>query len=234
MYRVGLCDDDVLFMKRIIPVVEECFRAVCNEDIEYFFYKDDKSVIDGFWKDRPDILFMDIEFGEVCGFDVIKRIAEKNSDVAVVYMSNYSSYVTKSFVCRPLGFIRKSDFENDFRLVMYEIKDYLDKKYKTLSLYDGVNEITMPLYAISVIEIYDHKMVITFDKRKIAIRESLSNVEEILIQNNFVKVNRSTMINLRFIKEIDGDCIKLESGDTYTISRRKVNDVTRSWILAQI
>ena len=48
MYRVGLCDDDVLFMKRIIPVVEECFRAVCNEDIEYFFYKDDKSVIDGF------------------------------------------------------------------------------------------------------------------------------------------------------------------------------------------
>lgn len=123
MYRVGLCDDDVLFMKRIIPVVEECFRAVCNEDIEYFFYKDDKSVIDGFWKDRPDILFMDIEFGEVCGFDVIKRIAEKNSDVAVVYMSNYSSYVTKSFVCRPLGFIRKSDFKNDFRLVMYTFLD---------------------------------------------------------------------------------------------------------------
>lgn len=234
MYRVGLCDDDVLFMKRIIPVVEECFRAVCNEDIEYFFYKDDKSVIDGFGKNRPDILFMDIEFGEVCGFDVMKRIAEKNSDVAVVYMSNYSSYVTKSFVCRPLGFIRKSDFENDFRLVMYEIKDYLDKKYKTLSLHDGANEITLPLYAISVIEMYDHKMLITFDKRKTAIRESLNNIEEILKQNNFVKVNRSTMINLRFIKEIDGDCIKLESGDTYTISRRKVNDVTRSWILEQI
>ena len=117
---------------------------------------------------------------------------------------------------------------------MYEIKDYLDKKYKTLSLHDGANEITLPLYAISVIEMYDHKMLITFDKHKTAIRESLNNIEEILKQNNFVKVNRSTMINLRFIKEIDGDCIKLESGDTYTISRRKVNDVTRSWILAQI
>ena len=92
----------------------------------------------------------------------------------------------------------------------------------------------MPLYAISVIEIYDHKMVITFDKRKIAIRESLSNVEEILIQNNFVKVNRSTIINLKFVKEINEDSIKLESGDTYTISRRKIKEVTRSWILAQI
>ncbi len=61
---------------------------------------------------------MDIEFGNDIGFDVAKELQLIDSKLLIVYMTNYDHYVYQSFVCRPMGFIRKSNMEQDVILAL--------------------------------------------------------------------------------------------------------------------
>lgn len=43
--------------------------------------------------------------------DVAKIITRMNRNAGIVYITNYEEYAIKAFVCRPLGFIRKSTMQ---------------------------------------------------------------------------------------------------------------------------
>ena len=75
-------------------------------------------------RNNENIIFMDIEFGDTIGFQVARRLSMQDSQLAVVYMTNYEHYITEAFVCRPLGFIRKSHAEDDLQIAGQEIRRF--------------------------------------------------------------------------------------------------------------
>lgn len=110
--NIAICDDDENIMKRIVPVIESVYKEKYAEKgvgISFFYYRDGDKLVDNYIRDNIDVVFMDIELdNNVSGFEVAKRLGTIITDPGIVYMTNYDQYVYESFVCRPLGFIRKN------------------------------------------------------------------------------------------------------------------------------
>src|SRR6185436_542086 len=55
---------------------------------------------------RPDILFLDIQMPEVCGFDVLERVGV-DAVPAVVFVTAYDEYALRAFDAHALDYLLK-------------------------------------------------------------------------------------------------------------------------------
>ena len=73
-------------------------------------------------------------------------------------MSNHDHYVTKSFVCRPLVFIRKKYASEDLKMVMDEIKLYLGEEYRTITFNNNTKRVELNVNDIYSVEVFNHQL----------------------------------------------------------------------------
>lgn len=83
------------------------------------------------YKDNIDLLFLDIEFGEVKGTDIVDQIRQKHSkQLLVVFISAYSAYVSNTYRADAFGFLVKpitqKKFYMEFRRCLQWYKDNQD------------------------------------------------------------------------------------------------------------
>ena len=109
--RFAICDDDKVYAEKMKALILQTFQL--PQPVECVIYLNQEQILKYYHEDKIDIIFMDIEFGDVIGFQVARRLSMQDSQLAVVYMTNYEHYITEAFVCRPLGIIRKSHAEDD-------------------------------------------------------------------------------------------------------------------------
>ena len=109
MIRLAICDDDNENMSYMKEKINEAFiKSGYNDEIIYNLFNTGEELVNAHIANELDIVFMDIELeNKSIGFDVARILCRQNKNIAIIYMSNHDHYVTKSFVCRPLGFIRK-------------------------------------------------------------------------------------------------------------------------------
>ena len=117
--RFAICDDDKTYAEKMKALILQTFQL--PQPVECVIYLNQEQILKYYREDKIDIIFMDIEFGDVIGFQVARRLSMQDSQLAVVYMTNYEHYITEAFVCRPLGFIRKSHAEDDLQIYAVEI-----------------------------------------------------------------------------------------------------------------
>jgi DNA-binding LytR/AlgR family response regulator len=233
MIRLAICDDDFIFAERFKHIFQEKWKNIVNnkpEELEIIYYPDADTVLENAVKVPIDIYFMDIEFGNVSGFALARQLSEIKDNVGIVYITNYENYVTEAFVCRPIGFIRKDDLEQEVALSMREIMNYLEKKYAVISVKCGSQNIEVHLNEVIAVEVYNHEMIIIFKDEQITIHESLSNLENTLSQNGFVKISRSRMVNFKYIREFGKKEVDMYGGYTFTVSEDRIKVAKQIWL----
>ena len=173
---------------------------------------------------------MDIEFGDVIGFQVARRLSMQDSQLAVVYMTNYEHYITEAFVCRPLGFIRKSHAEDDLQIAGQEIRRFIGQKYSRFVFGGGTAVVEVPLYKVYAVEIYGHDMVILLENENIRVRDKLMRVEDELEAHDFVKISRGRMVHLKYVTAIEGKTVQLHENYEFAVSADKISMLKSRWL----
>lgn len=65
---------------------------------------------------------------------------------------------------------------------------------------------------------------------KITIRKKISDMEQMLPKENFIRCHRSYLVNIKYIKVVNKDAITLENGIKIPISRGKYEEVNEAFI----
>mgnify|MGYP000777866814 FL=1 len=175
---------------------------------------------------------MDIELeNKSIGFDVARILCRQNKNIAIIYMSNHDHYVTKSFVCRPLGFIRKKYASEDLKMVMDEIKLYLGEEYRTITFNNNTKRVELNANDIYSVEVFNHQLRIVLKNNKdITIRDQMVKHIEELEENGFIQVRRGIVVNSRYIKNIKEANLIMDNGEMYPIGRENVTKVKQQWL----
>jgi DNA-binding LytR/AlgR family response regulator len=231
MIRIGICDDDVSFAREFRKDIEKYFYqySCIQDEIECICYSNAQEAIDKFWEDFIHVYFLDIEYGEQLGMDVARRLEKMRQDLGFVYVTNYEHYASKAFVCRPLGFVRKKYIEDDMGMVMVSVGEYLEKDRRVLTFQNNTKEVPVRLGNVQYVQIYNHTLVIALTNQKLELRDKLSRVEKVLCEQGFVRINRSCIVNLKFIEDIDDVKIILFSKEILYASVEKKKEVFIKW-----
>jgi len=162
-------------------------------------------------KTKPDIVFLDIQLTGENGFDLLQRIA---IDFKVVFVTAYDEYAIKAFDVNASDYLMKPVDPARLAISLKRIFSHAEngrtdaKRFDyNDSIYLKLNNKTAKFVEISTISMItsvgNYSKLVTVDGNKYHILKTLKQWEEELPANCFVRLHRSTIVNIKQIVKIE-------------------------------
>ncbi|NGP77047.1 response regulator transcription factor [Balneolaceae bacterium YR4-1] len=217
--RTVIVDDEPLARKRLESLLKE------DKEIELLeSCANGQEAIETIEKERPDLVFLDIQMPEINGFEVLQGI-DQDKVPLVVFVTAYDEYAIKAFDVHALDYIMKPFKRERFYESLDRAKKALkqDDKAKMSGkiedLLEYLDESGGPQSRILVkssgryfflkatdidwIESSGNYVRIHSGGKNYLIRETMKNMEKKLDSDTFFRIHRSTIINVEKVKELE-------------------------------
>lgn len=190
-------------------------------------------------KMKPDILFLDVQMPGMNGFDVLEEI---DHEPYVIFTTAYDQYAIKAFEKNAVDYLLKPLDEERFRsAVNRALKRKTAEKGSVEELLRSIKSdsrnfethifvqkseklFNLPVEEIVYLEASGDYTIITTRNDQFVSSSGIGKLEEIMDPDAFIRVHRSTIINLNYLKEIErhfngGMIVKMQSGKSFPVSR---------------
>ena len=163
------------------------------------------------------LAFMDIVLPEQDGIRITRKWKNSGRFDEVVFVSAHDDKVFASFDTNPLYFVRKTNLDEDLEqaIISYKRKisatQVIVQEGAKYHVWD-VNEIE---YLASRNHYIDGYMK---NGNKPLIRGKLDDIEKILQDYNFVRVQVSYLVNLKYVESVKSHTVYMKNGEAFRIS----------------
>ena len=193
----------------------------------------------------PDLVFLDVQMPALDGFGVLDALKGERMP-AIIFVTAYNEYAIQAFDVNALDYLLKpvdcarlskaveraksqlaqpvDDLDSRFRAMLEDLKAG-SKFLKRLTIKLTGHTILLPIDEIDWIESYGNYLKLHAGRESHLIRGTMQSLETKLDPEKFVRVHRSTIVNIEKIKEIyprsngDQDLV-LQNGQQLMLSRK--------------
>lgn len=226
---ICICDDEefnVLLLKRILDSYFRERKVVCD----IITYPNGLSLLHDF-KDGctyPDVLFMDIILGDSNGVDICKEMRKGGYTGTIIFLTGASEYAVSGYELDARGYILKPYKAKLIHETLDRILHNSGTVAYTIKIYNRI--IRIPLADILYIESQNTKCVIhCIDNVTYTIYKKLSDVEEELSSNGFLRSHRSYLVNMATIISAQSAFI-LENGESVPIRAKNAKEIRNKYM----
>jgi two-component system LytT family response regulator len=194
---------------------------------------------------KPDLVFLDVQMPELDGFGVLERLGSEAMP-AVVFVTAYDKFALRAFEVHALDYLLKPFDGERFRTALERARERIQRRQagelsdrlgelladlKTggkpadrLAVKSGGKVLVLKLDEIDWIEAADNYVNLHIGGESHLHRETMSALERRLSAGKFVRIGRSTIVNIERIKELQplfhGEyAVILRNGTRLTLSR---------------
>ncbi|MFG4002632.1 DNA-binding response regulator [Flavobacterium aquidurense] len=181
--------------------------------------------------EMPDLIFLDIQMPEKSGFDLLESL---DHVPAVLFVTAYDQYAVQAFEVNALDYLMKPIREERFAKAIEKIRAALRSKSsdnaaaedRKIFIKDGEKRFFIRLDEIYLIESLENYTRLFFQDKKALQRRSLRQWEEMLDEKIFFRINRTEIINIKYIQAINTTDsgrleVKLKTGELLEVSNRQ-------------
>ena len=189
---------------------------------------------------KPDILFLDVQMPGMNGFEVLDEVEH---DPYVIFTTAYDQHAIKAFEKNAVDYLLKPLDEERFRTAVHRA---LKRKELENSNLEGIMEslaperkarydthlfvqkseklFNLPVEEILFLEASGDYTIITAKADQYVSSSGIGKLEELLNPDIFLRVHRSTIVNINHLKEIErhfngGLLVKMHNGKSFPVSR---------------
>jgi two-component system, LytTR family, response regulator len=238
--RTLIVDDEPLARDRLRKLLEE------EADVELIGEcANGLEAVAAIKKDNPDLVFLDVQMPELDGFGVLSRLGADKMP-AVVFVTAHDRFALQAFEVHALDYLLKPFDKQRFQKALRrgldhlkrdqtgELKDRLsallgdlkaDARFpERMAVKSGGRVIFLKIDDIDWVEAADNYVSLHIGAESHLHRETMSALEERLPPNKFLRISRSTIVNVDRIKELQplfhGEyAVILRNGTRLTLSR---------------
>jgi len=238
--RTLIVDDESLARERLRQLLQD------KPEIEIIGEcADGQEAVTALEKDRPDLVFLDIQMPELDGFGVLKAIRAEPMPV-IVFVTAHDQFALRAFEVHAVDYLLKPFDRERFGIALNHALEQVKQRGRTgisekqsavlaelkpakpverLAVKTGGRVFLIKVPDIDWIEAAHNYVELHVDKQTHMLRDTLNAIEARLPSDQFVRISRSVIVNIERIKELQplfyGEyAIILQSGVRLTLSRR--------------
>jgi len=197
-------------------------------------------------RESPDLIFLDIRMPELDGFGVLEAI-DKDPVPVVVFVTAYDQFALKAFEVHAADYLLKPFDRERFQTALQRAKERITHRESTalkerqsaviselkpsplpgdrLPIKSSGRVLFVKTSDIDWIEAAHNYIELHIGKESHLLRETLGTFETKLAPEKFLRISRSTIVNIERIKELrplfhGGYTVILQNGTQLTLSRR--------------
>ena len=237
--RAVIVDDEPLARKRILDLLRD------NTDIRVVGEcGSGNAAMELLEREKPDLMFLDVQMPEVDGFELLE--AAEASVPAVIFVTAYDKYALRAFDAQAVDYLLKPFNEARFQQALQRAKEKIGKATagpmnaellsllkdvqagrkpaERLVIKSGGRVLFLKAAEIDYVEAAGNYLNLYVGKETHLIRETMQSLEARLDPERFLRIHRSTIVNLERIKELQpwfgGEYVViLRDGRKLTLSR---------------
>ena len=219
MLRTIIADDERLARKKLrillssepgIEIVAEC--------------TDGKQTLTALRSHKPDLLLLDVQMPDIDGFGVLRAIPPDEMPV-VIFTTAYDQYAVKAFETHALDyllkpfdrdrlhsainrarveFLRSRDRETTSRILDFLTQNKPEPQVdRRLAFKSGGRVVFLDLDEIDWLSAAANYVTLRVGAESYLLREGIGHISERLDPKKFVRIHRSTIVNVKKIKQVE-------------------------------
>ncbi|HTE47346.1 MAG TPA: LytTR family DNA-binding domain-containing protein [Gemmatimonadaceae bacterium] len=241
--RVVIADDE--------PIARAGLRVLLADDPTVAIVgecADGRSAIEVIQRERPNLVFLDVQMPDVDGFDVVRALDLPNGESPViVFVTAYDRYAIRAFEVNAIDYILKPFDDERFaaalsrakRAVLDRGRDSAVERVEQLErlltevprmmrfvVKTGGRVVFVPADEIDWIEAADYYVKLHVGKTTHMLRATMSALEAQLDPATFFRAHRSAIVNVSRVRELlpwskHERILMLQDGTRLRINRRR-------------
>lgn len=199
-------------------------------------------------KEKPDLLFLDIQLSDGMGFDVLKNMSD--IDFKIIFVTGHEDYAIKAFKFSALDYILKPVHPEELISAVEKARSSIEKeniqlKFETFisnmeNISKEVKRIVLKtsdsIHVINVNEIVrceadsNYTSFMLANGKKILVSNTLKEYDEMFSSYNFFRAHQSHLVNIDFIasyEKKEGGYLIMKDKSTVPVSIRKKEALLR-------
>lgn len=228
MYRFAVCDDSSADRAYVAGLIREWSsrEEILLQIDEYpsaeaflFAYEENSAV---------DVLFLDIEMGEMSGVELAKRLRQRGAGLQIVFLTGYMEYIAEGYDVEALHYLIKPVTGEKLDVVLNRAIEHLKIRENALLLLLPDGTVRLPLYEIRYLEVLKNYVTL-HAAEEYSVKRSLSELTKDL-DESFYRIHRSYIVNLRFVKRVTRTEVVLKDGTMLPLSRKLYEGLNQALI----
>lgn len=230
------------------PIARDRVRRMLNEETDIEIIGEcgnGKEAVSFINENKPDLVFLDIQMPEMSGFEAIHEI-NPNRIPAIIFVTAYDQYAIQAFDVHALDYLLKPFNRERFKRAIERAREQIEKansgkiderlaslladltsskKYLERLVVKSVGRVFfLRTDEVDWIEAAGNYAKLHVGREGHLIRETMNGLEAKLNPDKFLRIHRSTLVNIDRIKELNplfsGDyTVMLKNGTELTLSR---------------
>ena len=217
MIKVAIVEDEDSAANVLMGFLER-YAAGISEKIIYVRYNCTTYFLSEY--DGYDIVFMDINIAnDMNGIKAAHKLRQKDSVVTLIFITSFEQFAVKGYEVEAFDFIVKPVVYTDFALRMGRAVKHVQKeKLDVLSIKNDGKISIVSVRDIKYVEVIKHKLLFHTVAGIIEGTGSLRETENQLAEKYFVRCNKCYLVNLWYVRGMDGFSVNVD-GEELIVSR---------------
>jgi two-component system LytT family response regulator len=238
--RAAVVDDEPLARRAILRFLKNDSElevvAECG---------DGQSAVGAILAKKPDLVFLDVKMPEMDGFEVVRCIGPENMPLTI-FVTAFDRYAIRAFDANAIDYLLKPLAPQRFTKALARAKERIAEKSsreRAQRMITALEEIKRQDEYLERLPVSENGRILFVETKEIdwieangnyarlhvgqrthEIRETLSSLERKLSPRDFLRIHRSTIVNVHLIKEIQPwfhgyHLVLLQNGQELRMSR---------------
>lgn len=236
MLSILICDDDLGMVDIMRSIVESVLQESGKKARIHTFT--DASLVSNQLLSSCDIALLDVDFDGAGynGMDVARKLRAMRSDAVIIFVTNFIEYAPEGYEVQAFRYVLKRDINSDLKPNLLLALRNLNRETLPIQLNGEI--INLILDDILYLEVQQHNVTAvmrqtTENKRQMAYSfyASLSELEQRLEPLGFLRIHKSCLVNMKYIKKFQCREALLTGGITLRVGEKSYAENKQKYLL---
>jgi two-component system LytT family response regulator len=209
---VAIIDDEIQCINSLLNYLKDDTRLTVEAKIN-----DPLKAIDQIINKRPDLIFLDVEMPGMNGIEILKKLNLTNVKPFVIFITAFDKYTIEAIRASAFDYLLKPVDKNELAFV---IERFIKKfnQLKSEDNYSTLIELTSkrklrfnttggfimidPQDIIFIQADWNYSEIHFSKDKNEVVSINLGTIENLLPKRDFVRINRSVIINLKYLEKV--------------------------------
>lgn len=238
MLQILICDDDLKMLEKMRTIVEATLsRSGTKAKIHTFL---DALQISETMLSSCDIALLDVDFEneKYTGMDIARKLRKVRKNAVIIFVTNFIEYAPEGYEVQAFRYVLKREIEQELPEVILLAIKQLREKNETFKIQVNGEIIDLTVDSILYIEVLQHNVTVHVRKgtagremKTYSFYASLSSLEERLAPLGFLRIHKSYLVNMRYLKKLQCRQALLDNGKVLRVSEKSYAEKKKQYLL---
>ncbi|MGO2082236.1 LytR/AlgR family response regulator transcription factor [Vagococcus sp.] len=218
--NIAIVEDNLEERERL----KRCFERYQKEQnvaIHLSLFTDGLEIVDQY-SGQFDVIYFDVEMPIMDGMTAAKKIRDVDSDVLIVFITNYVQWAIEGYSVHATDFLLKPityfNFFEHFKKIVPKLTS-TPSNTLTLKVNNGLRKIRLD--DLVYVESEGHYLHFHTLQNSFTLLDSMKNMEKRLQEHHFFRCNNCYLVNLKYVKAIDKNIVFIDKYELVISRPRK-------------